>query len=87
MIDAAYKVRRYISEFRDETEELSAEYNLVSFNLAKFQIEFNESNCKNPMFDSYPIEEVNVKFIEAYISEKIDWDFNKKSYFIEAHAI
>jgi len=87
MIDDTFKVRRYITEFCEETEELIAEYDLASFDLAKFQNELNEPNKENPMFDCYPINKENVKFIENYISNNITWDFKKKSYFVEAHAI
>lgn len=87
MIDNVFKVRRFITAFSEESGELTAEYDLASFDLVKFQTEFNEPNDKNPMLDCYPIREANVRFIESYISNKIVWDFNKKSYFIEAHAI
>lgn len=87
MIDDIYKVRRYITVFSEETEELIAEYDLASFNLAKFQTELNEPNSENPMFDCYPIKKENVKFIENYISNNIAWDFKSMSYFVEAHAI
>jgi len=83
MIDDTFKVRRYITEFCEETEELIAEYDLASFDLVKFQNELNEPNNENPMFDCYPINKENVKFIENYISNNIE----KKSYFVEAHAI
>ena len=87
MIDNIFKVRRYIAVYSEETEELIAEYDLASFDLVKFQTELNEPNSDNPMFDCYPIKEINVKFIESYINNKIEWDFNEKSYFVEAHAI
>ncbi len=33
MIDTKYKVRRYIAEFSEKTEELLAEHELTSFDL------------------------------------------------------
>ena len=87
MIDEIFKVRRYISEFSEETEELIAEYDLASFSLARFQAELSQSSFESPMFDSYPIQENNVKFIEGYMGYKIAWDFDNKSYFVEANAI
>ncbi|WP_290702410.1 hypothetical protein [Amphritea sp.] len=87
MIDTIFNVRRYIAEYSEETEELTAEYDLASFDLVRFQAELNEPNSEDPMFDCYPIQEINVIFIEHYMSHKISWDFNKNSYFVEAHCI
>lgn len=72
MIDDTFKVRRYITEFCVETEELISEYDLAFFDLMKFHNELNEPNSQNPMFDCYPIKQENVKFIESYISNKIE---------------
>jgi hypothetical protein len=87
MIDDKFKVRRFITEFLKQTEELLAEYDLCSFELSNFQIEFGEQNTENPMFDCYPIKEKNVEFLKRYMAEEPEWDFVNKSYFIEAHAI
>jgi hypothetical protein len=87
MIDSKYKVRRYIAEYSEETEKLLAEYELSAFDLAKFQKEFGEICPENPMFDCYPIKKSNVAFLKSYINEEPSWDFAKKSYFVEAHAI
>ena len=87
MIDKEYKVRRYVTEFSRETEEIIAEYELHSFDLRHFQREFCETNIDNPMFDCYPIEKGNVKFLKKYLAKEPKWDFIDKSYFVEAHAI
>jgi len=87
MMDETFKVRRYIAEYCEETEALIAEYDLVSFDLVKFQTEFNEPNSENPMFECCPIKEKNIPFIENYVAQKIAWNFNQKSYFVEASAI
>jgi hypothetical protein len=87
MIDTEFKVRRYIAEFSQETEELIAEYDLCYFELKQFQTEFCEPNSDNPMFDSYPIKECNVKFLKKHLAKEPEWDFVNKSYFVEAHAI
>lgn len=87
MIDKRYNVRRYITQFSNETEELIAEYDLSDFELEIFQNEFGESNPENPMFDCYQIRELNVPFLKSYIDKEPNWDFSKNSYFVEASAI
>ncbi len=87
MIDTEFKVRRYVTEFSKETEELIAEYDLRSFELEHFQMEFGEPNGDNPMFDCYSIKECNVKFLRMHLAKEPEWDFVNKSYFVETHAI
>lgn len=87
MIDAEYKVRRYISEFSKHTDKLVAEYDLSSFDLKKFQAEFGEQDPSNPMFNCYHIKEENIPFLQKYISQTPKWDLDSRSYFIEAHTI
>ena len=87
MIDTEFKVRRYITEFSEETDELIAEYDLASFELKQFQVEFCEPKSDSPMFDCYPIKKCNVKFLRKHLAREPEWDFVNKSYFVEAHAI
>ena len=87
MIDTQFKVRRYITEFSEETEELRAEYELSTFDLPAFQLEFDEPIIEDPMFDCYPVKEKNVAFLKTYLAEEPEWDFVSKSYYVEAHAI
>lgn len=87
MKDIEYKVRRYITEFSEDTEELIAEYDLESFELKQFQIELGEQNDENPMFDCYPIKEGNVEFLRKYLRREPNWDFVNNSYFLESHGI
>lgn len=86
MIDTEYNVRRYITEFSEQTEELLAEYELATFSLREFQEEFSEST-DTPMFDCYPISASKIDFIRKYVLEEPKWDFIDNSYFLEAHAI
>jgi hypothetical protein len=67
MIDKKYKVRRYI-----------AEYELSSFDLARFQVEFNEPNANYPMCDCYLVKPENEGFLRPYLQPTPDWDFVKK---------
>ncbi len=87
MIDTKYKVRRYIAEFSEKTEELLAEHELTSFDLEKFQNMFCVSDLNNPMFDCYQINEANCDFLAGYIDFEPSWDFKNKSYFVESEAI
>jgi len=87
MIDKKYKVRRYITEFSEKTEELLAEYELSSFDLKKFQAELGETDKENSMVDCYPIHEKSIVFMKSFLSCEPKWDFKNKSYFVEAHAI
>ncbi|MFD2176306.1 DUF7683 domain-containing protein [Veronia pacifica] len=87
MVEAEFTVKRYLTEFSLETEELLAEYDLGSFDLSKFQVEFDEPNTENPMFDCYTIKEKNVEFLREYLTNEPKWDFINRTYFIEAHAI
>lgn len=85
MKDAKFNVRRYIAEYSEKTEEMTAEYYLADFDLRKFQAEFNEPNPDNPMVDCYPITADNVVFLKPYLATEPDWNFVEKSYFVEAH--
>jgi len=87
MIDEKFKVRRYVAEFSEETEELLATYDLSSFNLIEFQREFRESNARNPMLDCYSVHESNLEFLSKYMFKEPVWDFLNKSYFVECCAI
>ena len=87
MIDENFKVMRFIAEYCEETETLITEYDLAAFNLEKFQAEFNELNREDPMFGCYPIQEKNIPFLKKYLDNDIVWDFNQKSYFVEASSI
>lgn len=87
MIDTTFNVKRYISVFDEQTELLVTEYQFSDFDLVAFQKEFNEIDRDNPMFDCYPITEVNVAFVESYLTESIKWDFQNDSYFVEADAL
>ncbi|AUD77897.1 hypothetical protein CW740_01050 [Kangiella profundi] len=87
MIDSTYKVRRYISEFCNHSDQLLAEYDLRSFDLHKFQNEFGVIDMKNPMFDCYPLHWSNIPFMKAYLSLEPEWDFVNKSYFVESQSI
>ena len=85
MIDAKYNVRRYIAVYSEKTEELIEEYDLAKFDLLQFQKEFNEPNPNDPMVDCYQITHNNVRFLQSYIADEPEWDFDSKSYFVEAH--
>lgn len=87
MIDYVLEVRRYLTEYSNETEELIAEYDLQSFDLKLFQTEFCGPDRDNQMFDCYSIKESNVKFLKMHLVKEPEWDFVEKSYFVEAHAI
>ena len=87
MIDMEYKVRRYITEFSEETEELIAEHELSDFDLKKFRHEFGEDNPDQGMITCYQITESNINFLEKYLASPIDWDFKRSSYFVEVHSI
>jgi len=84
MIDIEHNARRFITEFSNETDELLAEYDLASFDLKLFQIEFAEGDASDPMYYCYPIKEENIAFLKKYLSEELDWDFVNKAYFVEA---
>lgn len=87
MIDSKYQVKRYINEFSNETELLTAQYDLVDFVLELFQREFEVTDTADPMLNCYPLKELNVEFIEQFLKQVPIWDFTRKSYFVEAHAL
>ncbi|MCY9826088.1 DUF7683 domain-containing protein, partial [Vibrio chagasii] len=87
MIDEKYKVRRYIAEYSEETEDLVAEHELLDFELDAFKKEFDEANPDQPMFGCYPVLAANTDFLNPLLVKPISWDFDKSSYFVEAHAI
>ena len=85
MIDKKYNIRRYIAVYSEKTEELIEEYDLAKFDLLQFQKEFNEPNPNDPMVDCYQIAHNNVSFLQLYLANEPKWDFDNKSYFVEAH--
>ena len=87
MIDSKYKVRRFIAEYSDTTDELLEKYKLSDFELKLFQKEFLKSSLDNPMFDCYQIAEKNIIFLKNYIQNEPDWNFSENSYFLEAVAL
>jgi hypothetical protein len=87
MIDEKYKVRRYIAEYSEETEELVAEHELLDFELDAFKKEFGEANPDQSMFGCNPVLAANTDFLNPFLVKPISWDFDKSSYFVEAHAI
>lgn len=89
MIDTEFKVKRYITEFSNNTDELIAKYDLEFFELKQFQLElcdpkFCESKTQCPMFACYPIKKRNLEFLKKYLAQEPEWDFVNNSYFLEA---
>ncbi len=87
MIDKHFGVKRYLAGYSEETEWLLARYDLKSFELSAFQKEFGEENPENPMFDCYEVTESNIRFLERHLAENPEWNFNERSYFVEAHGV
>lgn len=85
MIDSKYNVRRFIAEYSEKTEELLAEHFFDSFDLERFKAEFDEPDEDFPMLACYRIHPQNVSFVERYIAKPPAWDFDNKSYFVEAY--
>ncbi|TBW48719.1 hypothetical protein EZI54_20730 [Marinobacter halodurans] len=86
MIDKEFGVRRFVTEYSNETEELLAEYELEAFELAAFQSKFGASN-EDPMFDCYEIGQQHVAFLKQYLAMIPVWDFSRSSYYVEASAV
>lgn len=86
VIDEQYNVRRYVSEFCNNSDELLAKYELESFNLAAFQGAFGVDSA-NPMFECYSITQEHLSFLSPYLAQEIYWDFKAKSYFVEADTV
>ncbi|HCH6293780.1 TPA: hypothetical protein NK329_000365 [Vibrio parahaemolyticus] len=81
------KVYRSITQFSNQTEEYVGEYLLNSFDLPLFQEKFEESDSNDPMYACYPVCEIHISFLSGYLDEKIQWDSEKYSYFLEATSI
>lgn len=81
------EVRRYITVFSNETEELVGEVDLTSFSLKDFQKEFNEKDANNPMYDCYIIYDQNLPFLTPFLAQGVQWDFNNYAYFLEAETL
>ncbi|WP_458796937.1 DUF7683 domain-containing protein [Vibrio parahaemolyticus] len=52
-----------------------------------FQEKFEETDSNDPMYACYPVCEIHISFLSGYLDEKIQWDFEKYSYFLEATSI
>ena len=86
MLDVQHNVRRFVSEFDNDSDELVADHELRDFDLPTFQREFGVSS-DNPMFDCYPIRREQVGFVSMYLEQPVSWDFDNRSYFVEASAV
>lgn len=82
--DSDRQGRRYIFEYCAKSEELLAGYQLDTFDLERFQDEFNKPDSDELMYYCYPIHRKNIDFLSDYVSVLPDWDFENKSYFLEA---
>ncbi|ODC03837.1 hypothetical protein BFW38_10065 [Terasakiispira papahanaumokuakeensis] len=86
MIDQEFSVRRFVTEYSNETETLLADYELVAFNLEAFQSALGVSS-EDPMFDCYEIGPHHVVFLTQCLAIMPAWDFSRRSYYIEASAV
>jgi hypothetical protein len=87
MNEAKLKVRWYVAQYSESTEELEAEYEIIDFDLEAFRFEFDDTESDYPMEGCFPIARGNIEFLEKYMSQALIWDFASSSYFIESQAI
>ena len=87
MIDDKKKVRWYIAQYSESTEDLEAEYDINYFDIDAFRIEFENTNSEFPMEGCFPIRWSNIEFLRKYMDQPPVWNFKLSSYFIESQAI
>lgn len=82
-----FKVHRLISVFDNDSEKLTTEYSLVSFDLSKFQHHFQTQleNNDPEMILEYAINPKDVEFLSKYLSEQVKYDFVRNSYFLSCY--
>ena len=84
-----YKVKRILSVFNNQTDELVAEHLLSRFDLTKFKQHFGVLNDNNDseMTMEYSVELKDVNFLSKYLVEDICFDFDKYSYFLSCYRM
>jgi hypothetical protein len=87
MIEDKLKVRWYVAQYSELTEDLQTEYEITGFDLQAFRIEFDDTESVYPMEGCFPITRSNIEFLEKYMSQIPNWNFASSSYFIESQAI
>ena len=76
-------VERWVRVFSVPKGTFVGEVQLGRFSLPDFQKQFG-LEPDNAMHDSYPIEPRHAEFIQGYLQQKVDWDFERHSYRLEA---
>ena len=80
------RVHRYLAEYSNETDELLARHEFTHFDLAAFQGAFGITTAADPMYDCYEVTPETKEFISGFTGTPIAWDFNGRSYYVEAEA-
>ena len=79
------KIKRLISVFDAETEELELEISIDLIPFEELKAFFNPSKKDPLMYNPYTIKIKHVSFLKRYID--INFDFNKKFYQIDCFEI
>lgn len=82
-----YRVNRTVSIFDNHSDKLIAEYSLASFDLPKFRQHFQAKLDRNDseIVMEYEIQPKDVAFLSDYLTELIDYDFDRNSYFLSCY--
>ena len=76
-------VERWVRIFSKPDGAFVTEVRFSRFSLPDFQKKFGVAS-DNSMHDAYPIEPDHAEFVQGYLQDKVGWDFERYSYFVEA---
>lgn len=76
-------IRRIMRWFEKDGDELFGECELKGIKVSELQERFNQYSSEL-MYDSYPVREEHVQFLQQYCKDEID--LNLYDYFVECDA-
>lgn len=76
-------IERWVRVFSKPDGAFVTEIQFSRFSLPDFQKKFAVAP-DIPMYDSYPVLPDSAEFVQGYLRDKVDWDFERYSYFLEA---
>jgi hypothetical protein len=77
--------KRCLTVYSNETERLGAEYEFKGFDLTAFRDHFGNCGYDPLMYNEYPVGREDIEFLAKYLSRRVDFDFDRYSYFVSCY--
>lgn len=83
-MSSVQSVGRYLTVYDGKNESLIEYHELVGYSLATFLEHFFVDPERDPqMFDRYSITPEDAQFVQPFLPQPVDFDFQSRAYFIE----